>query len=153
MRTVKMNFNKVKIKDKKIYSYRGNISIIALVLVLLFAFIFLAVIDLCRIFIARECTKKAADSAALSAAQNILFFGYDKCFDDAREIAEKNYCYLCDLQVSYDEIVVTVKKDLNFILIARFFSDSPVITARSKTKVIYPWDDYFGLCNSYRFSY
>ncbi|MBM3706850.1 MAG: hypothetical protein FJW69_00700 [Actinobacteria bacterium] len=152
MRTMKFNSKKTTVKVQKNTEVKGNISILALFLILLFAFIFLAVCDLCRIFAVREITKKAADAAALSVAQNILFFEYEQCYDDAREIVEKNYCQLCDLQVFYDEVIVSVKRDLNFILIARLFSDGCSIAARSKTKIIYPWDDYFGLCDSYRFS-
>jgi len=152
MRKLIFIFKKIRAKVKKIGAVRGNISIIALVLIFLFAFIFLAVSDLCRIFIVRESTKKAADAAALAVAQNILFFEYDNYYIHAREIVEKNYCQLCDIDVSYDEVTVSVRRDLKFILIKGFFSDSCSIYAWSKTKVIYPWDDYFGLCNSYRFS-
>jgi uncharacterized membrane protein len=150
---MKFGFERINTLNKIRAAINGNISILAIVLILLFAFMFLAVSDLCRIFVARESAKKAADAVALSIAQNLLFFDNVECYEIAEKIAEKNYSRLCDLQVSYDEVIVTVERDLKFVLIARFFPDGCRIIVRSKTKVVYPWDDYFGLCNSYRFSY
>ena len=55
----------------------GNISVLALVLIIFFAFVFLLLSDVCRIFIARSITKRAADSAAIAVSQNLLFFDMD----------------------------------------------------------------------------
>ncbi|MBU4293961.1 MAG: Tad domain-containing protein [Actinobacteria bacterium] len=139
--------NKNKGKDK------GNISMLALFLTIFFAFIFMVCIDLCRIYIARELTKGAADAASLSIAQNLLFFENFDYKNAAEEISSKNKCELVECYLDYDEVVVSMEKKLNFILINKFFPESCTVKSISKTKIIYPWDDYFGFCKNYEFNF
>ena len=132
---------------------KGNISILILFLTMFFAFLFMVCIDLCRIYIARELTKDAADAASLSIAQNLLFFENFDYKNAAEEISSKNKCELVQCYLDYDEVVVIMEKKLNFILIDKFFPESCTVKSISKTKIIYPWDDYFGFCKNYEFNF
>ena len=132
---------------------KGNISMLALFLTMFFAFLFMVCIDLCRIYIARELTKDAADAASLSIAQNLLFFENFDYINAAEEISSKNKCDLVECYLDYDEVVVIMGKKLNFILIDKFFPESCTVKSISKTKIIYPWDDYFGFCKNYEFNF
>ena len=132
---------------------KGNISMLALFLTMFFAFLFMVCIDLCRIYIARELTKGAADAASLSIAQNLLFFENFDYKNAAEEISSKNKCELVECYLDYDEVVVIMEKKLNFILIDKFFPESCTVKSISKTKIIYPWDDYFGFCKNYEFNF
>ena len=143
------NINKGSYKENN----RGNISMLALFLTVFFAFLFMVCIDLCRIYIARELTKDAADAASLSIAQNLLFFENFDYENTAEEISGKNKCELAKCYLEYDEVVVIMEKKLNFILIKKFFPESCTVKSISKTKIIYPWDDYFGFCKNYEFNF
>lgn len=116
-------------------------------------FLFLVVFDLCRVFVAREITKNVSDSASLAVAQNLIFFENDNLEEIAKKIAEENKCKLIELRRDYDEIVVVVERELNFILIDKFTSKFSRVQSTSKTKVIYPWDSKFNYCKSYKFSF
>ncbi|MCL5072059.1 MAG: Tad domain-containing protein [Actinobacteria bacterium] len=140
-------------KNKNIEKNNGNISMLALFLVMFFAFSFMVCIDLCRIYVARELTKNAADAASLSIAQNLLFFENFDYKSSAEEISGKNKCKLAACYLYYDEIVVIMEKKLDFILINKFFPESCIIRSISKAKIIYPWDDYFGFCKNYEFNF
>ena len=141
------------IKNKNKGNSKGNISMLALFLTMFFAFLFMVCIDLCRIYIARELTKDAADAASLSIAQNLLFFENFDYKNAAEEISSKNKCGLVECYLDYDEVVVIMEKKLNFILIDKFFPESCTVKSISKTKIIYPWDDYFGFCKNYEFNF
>jgi len=141
------------IKNKKKGNSKGNISMLALFLTMFFAFLFMVCIDLCRIYIARELTKDAADAASLSIAQNLLFFENFDYKNAAEEISSKNKCGLVECYLDYDEVVVIMEKKLNFILIDKFFPESCTVKSISKARVIYPWDDYFGFCKNYEFNF
>jgi hypothetical protein len=143
------NINKGSHKEDN----KGNISMFALFLTVFFAFLFMACIDLCRIYIARELTKDAADAASLSIAQNLLFFENFDYQNAAEEISSKNRCELVRCYLEYDEVVVIMEKKLNFILINKFFQKSCNVQSTSKTKIIYPWDDSFGFCKNYDFNF
>ena len=132
---------------------KGNISILALVLVIFTAFLFLLVFDLCQIFVARENTKNASDAASLAAAQNLVFFEGKDLKEIVQKVAEKNNCVLVDCIYGYDEVVVIVEKEVNFILIGSFTSKYNKVESASKAKVIYPWDKRFGFCKYYKFDY
>lgn len=138
-----------KIKDKE----SGNISILALILILLFAFLFLVLGDLCRIFVARETTKKAADAVSLAVSQNILFFDTDTMLHTAEIYADRNYCKLTGLEISYDEVTVTVDKKLDFFILKSIYPDGCMVSSSSCSRIIFPWDEHFGFCKSYKFSY
>jgi hypothetical protein len=125
----------------------------ALILVILFAFLFLVMGDLCRIFVVREVTKKAADSASLAVAQNILFFDADFISDTAETYSDLNGCNLTGLKISYDEVVVTVEKKLDFLLLGSIYPDGCTVSSSSCSRIIFPWDEHFGFCKSYKFNY
>jgi len=131
----------------------GNISFLTLSVVIIFAVLFLLIFDLCQIFIARESTKNAADSASLAIAQNLLFFENLSCKTIADKIVSKNNCKLVGCKYNYDEVVVTVEKELNFILIDRLIPKYSKVRSTSKAKVIYPWDNKFSYCSTYKFGY
>ena len=95
------------IKNKNKGKDNGNISMLALFLTMFFAFLFMVCIDLCRIYIARELTKDAADAASLSIAQNLLFFENFDYKNAAEEISSKNKCELVECYLDYDEVVVS----------------------------------------------
>lgn len=138
---------------KLIKKSNGNISIFSLILTLIFALLFLLLIDFCRIFIAREITKKASDAAALAVAQNLIFFHNLDCRSIAEKVAAENNCYLAGCDLSYDEVTIVTGKEMKFILIDKFLPKSCMVQSVSKTKVIYPWDDFFGYCKFYKFNY
>ncbi len=131
----------------------GNISVLALVLVFLFAFLSFALGDICRIFVARETTKNAADAVALAVSQDILFFDTSDVFNTAKVIAEQNDCKLTDIEFSYDEVNATVEKKLDFMVLKGIYPDGCVVYSSSCSRVIFPWDEYFGFCESYKFDY
>jgi len=141
------------IKNKNKGKDNGNISILALFLIMFFAFLFMVCIDLCRIYIARELTKNTADAASLSIAQNLLFFENYDYKNAAEEISNSNKCELVECYLDYDEAVVIMGKKLNFVLISKFFPKSCIVKSTSKAKIIYPWDNYFGFCKDYEFSF
>ena len=134
-------------------SQGGNITFLALVLVVFFALVFLILSDVCRIFIARSETKKAADFAALAVSQNLLFFDVNSAQSLAKNIVEKNNCDLVEVYIIYDQATVSVKKEVEFIFLKFAGFNSCEITSTSKAAVIYPWDESLGLCKSYRFGY
>lgn len=139
---------------KKIFKNNsGNISIFAVILIFIFVLLFLLMIDLSRIFTAREITKNASDAAALAVAQNILFFENSDYEETATEVLKKNNCFLDYLDFSYDEITVAAGKEMNFLLIDMFFPGEFKIKSESKVKILYPWDDFFGYCKFYEFNY
>ncbi|MBM3705017.1 MAG: hypothetical protein FJW66_00685 [Actinobacteria bacterium] len=132
----------------------GNISITAVFLLIFFAFIFLVLTDICRVFVVRSVTKKASDSAVLAISQQILFFENEEEIESAaQQILDGNNCRLKNLNVSYDEVTVVAEKQLDFILLKCFGVRSCKIYSASRSKVIYPWDEKFGLCNRHRFDY
>lgn len=140
------------LKDLKTQN-KGNISFLAMAAVIVFSILFLLIFDLCHIFIAREETKNASDAVSLAVAQNLLFFEDQDCSMIAEEMARKNNCILIEYSYDYDDVIVTVEKTFDFIFIDKFIANSGSIRSTSKTKVIYPWDDRFGYCKTYKFGY
>jgi len=134
-------------------SKSGNISVLTMAVTIFFSFLFLLIFDSCQIFAARESTKNASDAASLAVAQNLIFFEDLDCRAVASEIAEKNNCVIIDCVCSYDEVVVTAEKKLNFILLDKVTSKYNRVQSISKVKVIYPWDSQFGFCKYYKFGY
>jgi hypothetical protein len=131
----------------------GNISILSIILIFLFAILFLFITDFLRIFTAREITKNASDAAVLAIAQYILYFKNSDYEETAKEILKKNNCFLDCLDFSYDELTVTAGKEMKFLLIDKFFPGKFKIKSKSKVKILYPWDDFFGYCKFYKFNY
>ncbi|MBN1299359.1 MAG: Tad domain-containing protein [Actinobacteria bacterium] len=132
---------------------RGSISIISLFSVIIFALIFLLLIDLSRIFVARTMTKKSSDASSLAIAQDLLFFEKDRAIGTALEIAEQNNCDFGSITVTYDEVIVSNKKTVSFVLAGIFLKDSITVTSASRSKITYPWDERINLCKRYRFDY
>lgn len=132
---------------------RGNTSFLVLAAVTVFAVLFIFIFDLCRIFIAREVTKNASDAASLAAAQDLLFLSDQDCVSAADKATAINNCRLIECRSDYDEVTVTVEKKLNFILLSRLIPGYSSIRSTSKAKVVYPWDEHYGYCKSYEFSY
>lgn len=132
---------------------KGNISFLTLAVVVIFTVLFLLIFDLCQIFIAREETKNASDAASLAVAQNLLFFENPDCNKIAEEVVCRNNCILVECRYDYDEVLVTVERKLDFILVDKFISKYCSVRSTSKAKVIYPWDGQFNYCNTYKFSY
>src|SRR4030043_2266434 len=128
---------------------RGNISFLTLAVVIVFSVLFLLIFDLCQVFIAREETKNASDAVSLAVAQNLLFFEDSYCNMIAEELARKNNCVLVEYSYDYDNVIVTVEKTPDFVLIDKFMTKNSSIRSTSKTNVIYPWDDRFGYCKTY----
>ncbi len=136
----------------------GNIAIITIFVVIFFALIFLLIIDISRINTIKTIAKNAADSAALAAAQMLLFFENDKLeiSNEIKKNVADNGCNLEELYVEYDKVIVCVSKDLDFAFmkILKIFGLKPIrVFAKSKSEVIYPWDESFGYCKRYLFSF
>jgi secretion/DNA translocation related TadE-like protein len=142
-----MLLKSLKIKNK------GNTSFIVLSTVVALSVLFILIFDLCRIFIAREVTKNASDAASLAAAQDLLFLSDRDCVKAAEKVSTKNNCRLVECRCSYNEVMVTVEKRFDFILLDRLLPVNNHIEATSKAEVIYPWDDHYGYCKSYKFRY
>ena len=131
----------------------GNISFLVLAAVIIFSILFLLIFDLCQVFLAREETKNASDAISLAVAQNLLFFEDSYCNMIAEELARKNNCILVEYSYDYDNVIVTVEKTPDFVLIDKFMTKNSSIRSTSKTNVTYPWDDRFGYCKTYKFGY
>lgn len=142
-----MLLNSLRIKNK------GNTSFIVLAAVVVLSVLFILIFDLCRIFIAREVTKNASDAASLAAAQDLLFLSDQSCVTAAQKVSTKNNCRLVECRYSYNEVIVTVEKRFEFILLDRLLPGNNYIKATSKAEVVYPWDDHYGYCKSHKFSY
>jgi len=142
-----MSLNNLKRQD------RGNISFLTLAVIAVFAILFMFIFDFCRIFIAREVTKNASDAASLAVAQDLLFFKIFDCNRSAEKTAALNNCVLVECRCEYDEVVVTVEKEFDLVLLDRLIPGCSKVRSISKTEVIYPWEEQSGCCRSYEFGY
>ncbi|MDD3819160.1 MAG: flp pilus-assembly TadE/G-like family protein [Actinomycetota bacterium] len=131
----------------------GNITLPVLVTGVILTILFLVVLDICQVFKVREQTKNASDAASLAVAQNLLFFENPDCAKVAEEVTRLNNCTLVECICSYDSVTVTVEKSVKFFLIDKFIRGDSMVKSTSKTKVVYPWDEEFNYCDSYRFSF
>jgi len=122
-------------------------------LIILFSFIFLLLTDFTRIFILRSEVKKAANSAALAAGQDILYLRPEGVSRTAEQAALANGCDFENIIISYDEVTVEISKKINFLLISKIGPDSIRVYASSKVKVIFPWDEKFDSCERIRFDF
>ncbi len=131
----------------------GNITIVAMA-VLFIVFIFgLSLMDLSRIYTAREQTKNASDAAALAIAQKLLFFDEIDLEEVAKDIVRKGNCEFYELDLAYDEISVTAKKEIEYLFIGSIFKKESTVYATSKSKIIYPWDESLGKCKRLVFDF
>ena len=131
----------------------GNTALLVLVIVVILSILFLVVLDICQVFKVREETKNASDAASLAVAQNLLFFEKPDCIKVAEEVTRLNNCILVECICSYDSVTVTVEKSVKFFLIDKFIGGDSMVKSTSKTEVVYPWDEKFNYCDSYRFSF
>lgn len=134
-------------------SERGNTALILVFLLFAFSLVILLLFDFSRIFIARSCTKKAANSAALAAAHEILYFNSENSKKAASDIAARNNCKLENIRITYDEVVVYVSKDLEFIFVKILGPDFITVYSVSKTEVVFPWDEKFNNCDRVKFDF
>jgi hypothetical protein len=126
------------------------ISVAALFVVCVFA---LLLTDLLRIYIAREEAKNASDAASLAITQKLLFFESDGLEEEAKETIFKNNCKFHDMEVLYDEVSVTAKKEVKYLFLGNIFIKESIIYCTSSAKVIYPWDESLGRCKSLVFEF
>ena len=131
----------------------GNISILALAAVLITGFTMAALFDCCRIFAARSQAKNASDSITLAIAQNLLFFDEESMLEIAKDIAYRSNCNITEVQVTYDEVTVKIEKSVHFILIDKLGYWDCKVFSSSSSKVIFPWDQVWGMCDIYKFEY
>ena len=131
----------------------GNITFLALVAVTMFSIIFLVIFDICQIFVVREETKNASDAASLAVVQNLLFFENPDCLRIAEKVALSNNCKLVECICTYDEVIVTVEKRVRFALINQFITEYGMVKSTSKAEVVYPWNEQFSYCDSYKFGF
>ncbi len=134
-------------------SIKGNITLLTLVTTLVLLLVFLSLFDLCRVFIAREKTKNAADAAALAVSQNLIFFEKEDIENIALKVLDQHKCKLVGYRISYDEVIIVAGKRLDFLIVDKFTHKYDVIKSISKTKVIYPWDKKLNYCEYYQFKY
>ncbi|MGM0366040.1 MAG: pilus assembly protein TadG-related protein [Actinomycetota bacterium] len=132
---------------------RGNISLILMAATVLLFIFFLVLFDVCRIFVAREETKNASDSAVLAASQNLLYFDKDQCRSIAGEVVKEYGCSLIYLEIGYDEIEACAEKELNLFIAHRFVGGDSRVRSVSRSRVIYPWDWRFNYCEYYKFDF
>jgi hypothetical protein len=128
-------------------------SIFISISVLVSALLFLSVFDIFQLYLAREHTKNASDAIALAVAQNLVFFEKDEIVIIADEMSKKNECEIDSMEFSYDEVIVTTVKKVEFRFAGRFLKNSSFVYSSSKAKVIYPWDEKFRNCDSFIFEF
>jgi len=142
-----------KQKMIKIKSQKGNMSIFSIVLIILFTFTFLMLSDLSRIFIGRTIAKNAANSAALAVCQDILYFELEDINNTAKMVVESNNSNLESIEFNYDDVTISVSKNINFVFVKIFGMDSVKIYASSKGRVEFPWDEKFNTCKRIKFNF
>jgi hypothetical protein len=130
-------------------STKGNLSILLILSTLMIAILFISVIDIFQLYIAREHTKNASDAIALALAQNLLFFDADEILITSDEISKKNGCEIESIKLGYEEITVTTLKKIEFMFAGKIFKSNNTVYSTSSVKVIYPWDERFKNCDSF----
>ncbi len=132
---------------------KGNVSLILMVSTVLIFIFFLILFDLTRIFVAREQTKNASDSAVLAAAQNLIYFDRGKAESIAQKAVGEHGCSLVYLKIEYDEIEACTEKEPRLIILGYFLSQGTKVRSVSRSRVIYPWDHSFNYCDYYKFDF
>jgi hypothetical protein len=132
----------------------GNAMLFAISLILVCLIILLALFDLCRIYIAREAAKTVSESIALAVSQELLYFRSENISVLAEDIALKGGCRLISLQTEYDEVEVSVDKEMKMTILGKLGLGSiRSACSISRVKVIYPWDRRWKNCRYYEFGY
>jgi hypothetical protein len=133
---------------------RGSSAIFTVILTTACIFIVLALFDLCCIYIVREDTRAVSEAIALYIAQEMLFFRQEGLDLLAENMARKNNCRLRRLTVGYEQVEVSVEKEVKVAILKMIGLDGlKTVCSSSCVKVIYPWDRELGLCDYYKFSY
>jgi uncharacterized membrane protein len=127
---------------------KGNAAIITLAALFIVCVLSLFLIDLSRIYVAREQAKNASDAAALAVTQKLLFFDSEGLEEEAREVIFKNDCKFHEMEVFYDEVTVTAIKEVEYLFLGNLFIKDSIIFCTSRAKVVYPWDESLGRCKS-----
>ena len=138
----------------KLSRQKGNAAFLTLFLAMVCILIVLALFDLCRIFITRETVKAVSDSIALAAAQELIFLSPDSISLLAGEMALEKGCRLTGLCMGYDEIQVSVEKDMDLSApVNAVLGTLKVVSSSSRAKIIYPWDRRWKQCRYYEFGF
>jgi hypothetical protein len=138
----------------RIGKQEGHTMIFTISLVLIFIIILLALFDMCRIYIAREAVKTASESIALAVSQELIYFRQEDARILAEDIASKNGCRLTAIHTGYDEVVVSVKKEMNMAVLKEIgLVNLEAVSSSSRVKVMYPWDRRWKECRYYEFGY
>jgi hypothetical protein len=115
---------------------------------------FLGLFDLCRIYIAREAAKTVSESIALAVSQELIYFRQKDIRIIAEDIASRNGCRLVAIHTGYDEVEVSVEKEMNIAVLEKIgLGSMKNICSSSRVKVIYPWDRRWNNCRYYEFGY
>ena len=132
----------------------GSSAVVVLVIAIALLILFAGILDVCRILVARERTRNAADAISLAVAQEMIFHKYQGLDIIAAEIAGRYGCRLESLNVTYDMVTVSVVSEIELLIPERFWhSGTGTIMAVSAAEVTYPWDRRLGLCRYYEFNF
>jgi len=121
-----------------------TLIIVCLFLILIFDFAF--------IFVERERTKNIAETISLSVSQDLLFFNNKKLENKKYFDYGKYQAYNIEIFLEYDEVEVTVTKNLDTLIAGRLLNINS-ITSNAKTKILYPWGEDFEFCKKYKFDF
>ena len=144
----------MKMKGDLFRDQNGNSTIFTIALTIACIFILLALFELCYIYIVREKTKTVSESIALAVSQELLFLNREGIRGIAEEIAKESGCRLTGLDAGYDEVIVSVEKDINIAVLGRIGPGRlKTVCSSSSVKIIYPWDRELGMCRYYEFGY
>jgi hypothetical protein len=132
----------------------GSSAILVLVMVMVFLVLFAGVLDVCRILAVRERTRNAADAISLAVAQEMIFCQYQELDIIAVQMAGRHGCRLESLNITYEEVTVSVVSEVELLIMKRFWDRGiGIIRSVSAAEVTYPWDKRLGLCRYYEFSF
>lgn len=132
----------------------GNISITVLVFMIFICFFLIIILDFSCIFVKREKTENVAEMLSLAISQELLSFKHnDINIEDILSAEYKNIeNYEIDINISYDEVIVTAKAPLNLLFADKLLKKNS-ISSTATSKIIYPWSEDFDFCKRYRFSF
>ncbi len=132
----------------------GSSAIVVLVIVMVFLVLFAGVLDVCRILAVRERTRNAADAVSLAIAQEMIFCQYQELDIIAVQMAGRHGCRLESLNITYEEVTVSVVSEVELLIMKRFWQGGTrIIRSASAAEVTYPWDRGLGLCRYYEFNF
>ncbi|MDD3519802.1 MAG: hypothetical protein PHU65_01030 [Actinomycetota bacterium] len=142
---IKPNLNKYE---------NGNISIMVLIFMIILCIFMLVIFDFSNIFIKREKTENIAEMLSLAVSQELLCLKNNNI--DISDILGNEYenikDYEINIQIDYDEVIVTAKTPLNLVLVNKLLKKNS-ISSTSVSKIIYPWSMDFSFCKRYKFNF